>query len=71
MSQVISAQGAVYSCLDRDDKKLVLLGLATKIEGRVCLNSPLPDRLRERLSGRCWRLAFVDCRQGLSVYTAG
>jgi len=68
MSQLISTQGAVYDCLLRDEHRLVLIGIARHIGDAVALTSPLPGRLKERLSGRRWNLYFVDRRRGFSHY---
>ena len=71
MSQIISAQGTVYSCLAKDQNRLVLVGVADRRGGVVRMSSPLPGRIRERLSGRRWTLAYVDQSEGLSYYQRG
>ena len=71
MSQIISAQGNVYRCLTRDQNRLVLVGVAERRAGIVRLSSPLPGRIKERLSGRRWTLAYVDQSEGLSYYQRG
>ncbi len=71
MSQIISAQGNVYRCLTKDQNRLVLVGIAERRAGIVRLSSPLPGRIKERLSGRRWTLAYVDQSEGLSYYQRG
>jgi hypothetical protein len=71
MSQIISAQGNVYRCLTKDQNRLVLVGVAERRAGIVRLSSPLPGRIKERLSGRRWTLAYVDQSEGLSYYQRG
>ena len=71
MSQIISAKGNVYRCLTKDQNRLVLVGIAERRAGIVRLSSPLPGRIKERLSGRRWTLAYVDQSEGLSYYQRG
>jgi len=71
MSQIISAQGNVYRCLTKDQNRLVLVGIAERRAGIVRLSSSLPGRIKERLSGRRWTLAYVDQSEGLSYYQRG
>jgi hypothetical protein len=68
MSQVMSTQGTIYDCLIKDERRMVLVGVAQRYGDAVSLISPLPRRIKERLSGRRWTLAFVDQRLGLSHY---
>ena len=68
MSQVMSTQGTIYDCLIKDERRMVLVGIAQRHGDAVSLTSPLPGRIKERLSGRRWTLAFVDRRLGLSHY---
>ena len=70
-TQIISAQGAVYRCLAQDSYRLVLVGVAERLGHTVHMTSPLPGRIKERLSGRRWTLEYVDKSQGLSVYQRG
>ncbi len=68
MSQVMSTQGMIYHCLSKDDRSMVLVGVAQRQGDAVSLVSPLPGRIKERLSGRRWTLSYVDLRLGLSHY---
>ena len=43
----------------------MLVGVAERCSGSVRICSPLPGRLKERLSGRRWVLDYVDRGQGL------
>ena len=71
MTQVISTQGALFNCVVRNTERLVLVGVAERCSGSVRVCSPLPGRLKERLSGRRWVLDYVDRGQGVSVYRRG
>ncbi len=68
MSQVMSTQGMIYNCLIKDERSMVLVGVAQRQGDAVSLVSPLPGRIKERLSGRRWTLSYVDLRLGLSHY---
>ena len=66
--QMMSAQGTLYDCMVREDHRLVLIGVVRHREGVVAFNSPLPARLKDRLSGRLWSLDYVDRVLGLRHY---
>ena len=68
MTQIMSAQGVVYRCIAHSPDRLVLVGVAERTGNTVRMSSPLPGRIKERLSGRRWTLTDVDRTQGLSYY---
>ncbi len=70
-TQIMSAQGVVYRCIVQDSYRLVLVGVAERLGNTVHMTSPLPGRIKERLSGRRWTLDYVDKSQGLSFYQRG
>ena len=70
-TQIMSAQGTVYRCIAKDSCRLVLVGVAERQGNTVRMNSPLPGRIKERLSGRRWTLRYVDTTRGLSYYHRG
>ena len=70
-TQIMSAQGVVYRCIAQDSYRLVLVGVAERKGNKVRMTSPLPGRIKERLSGRRWTLNYVDRTRGLSYYQRG
>ncbi len=71
MTQIMSAQGVIYRCISQDAYRLVLVGVAERMGNNVHMTSPLPGRIKERLSGRRWTLNYVDRTRGLSYYQRG
>ena len=70
-TQIMSAQGVVYRCIAQDSRRLILVGVAERRGNTVHMSSPLPGRIKERLSGRRWTLNYVDTTHGLSYYQRG
>jgi len=70
-TQIMSAQGVVYRCIAQDSYRLVLVGVAERRGTQVRMTSPLPGRIKDRLSGRRWTLSYVDRTHGLSYYQRG